>query len=69
MDCPYYNEHRQVLRSKRITGGRGAPLSQVVIVPWCSHENSPVPRMIAISVIGGAGILRCGGDLEKCQVK
>lgn len=69
MSCPHYHEHRHVLRSREITGGRGAPPSQVFVIPWCSHDDSPAPRHIATTVIGGATILQCGGDLAKCQVK
>ena len=66
--CPHFHEHRQTLRSKEITGARGHS-STVIAIPWCGHDSSPAPFYLATTVIGGAGILRCGGDLEKCQVK
>lgn len=63
--CPLYFEHVQPLRSREI-GGDGAV--RHVVVPCCDHQHSPAPRHIAPKVIGGANLLKCSGDLEKCQV-
>lgn len=66
--CPYYEVHRQVLRSKIITGGRGPRPSRIVDSSWCSHpKHSPVSRQAARTV-SGANLLACGGELDNCPL-
>lgn len=64
--CPLYHVHRQTLRSNEITGTRQASVS-TVIVPYCEHEHSPMPRA-SVHTIGAGSRLQCGGDLARCQV-
>lgn len=67
-DCEYYNKDTKLLESKAIRPDRQRPASQTVIIPWCSHEKSQVPKKIAHKVLGGGNLLKCEGDRHKCQI-
>lgn len=58
--CPYYFQYvpddRQVI-----------DLPQTAI-PYCAHKHSPATREFVLYAVGGSQILRCGGDINKCQV-
>lgn len=64
-DCPYFKLHQSSVQRRPI--GR-VYRPQVSEVPWCSHPESSVTHDNATGVIGGGNLLRCGGDLDKCQV-
>jgi hypothetical protein len=63
--CPFYkvHQHRQEIRT--ISG-----LEDVITarMPYCTHDHSPVPFRIATQTIGGHELLKCEGDLGRCQV-
>ena len=63
-DCPHYEIHIAKLQSQTI----GSNDVHVVRVPYCTHQRSPAPKRIVTNAIGGANILQCGGDLQRCQV-
>lgn len=52
--------------SNEIVGDRANRTSSNII-PWCEHEHSPVSEE-RTAAIGGASLLKCGGDISKCQV-
>lgn len=59
----------QVLRSREVRSDRQSSGDSRVQVPYCIHKHSPFEEYVAKrGVIGGAGVLRCGGDLARCQV-
>jgi hypothetical protein len=65
--CKFYNEIRPISVSRENTPDRSIRAASVII-PWCSHEHSPVSEE-RTRVFGGANLLKCGGDFEnKCQV-
>lgn len=64
--CPFYKRRTEHLRSNEMRPDQQVAITTVPI-PWCAHPHSPVPER-ATHVIGGAHLLRCGGDLAKCQV-
>jgi hypothetical protein len=64
--CPLYDVVR--LKFQRNEIGSSGPREMHADVPVCDHKHSPAPRHIAPKVIGGGDLLKCGGDLDKCQV-
>ena len=58
--CPYYFEF------KRNSDWFGDVARTVV--PWCAHKRSPAPRNL-IFVRDGEKVLKCAGDLDKCQLR
>jgi hypothetical protein len=64
--CQFYNLGVQHRISKEINSNHQASLNTTK-TPWCSHNDSPV-TLEQTNVIGGAFLLRCGGDLDKCQL-
>jgi hypothetical protein len=62
--CPYYVEKRELVRSREIFSHGQDGSSTQVVKRHCAHKHSPVSE----GVLFGATLLRCGGDLEKCQV-
>ena len=63
--CPFYKVEIKTLKSKQIKRDRS---SQILRIPWCAHEQSPIDLKDAM-IIGGAKRLKCGGDLDKCQIE
>lgn len=39
-----------------------------VNAPWCAHPQSKVWIFAAAATLGGAKLLKCGGDNEKCTL-
>jgi hypothetical protein len=66
--CPYYHVQSRQDESSIIFSHQQHGGVNMVRIPWCGHKHSPAEKQMVGSVIGVAGILRCGGDLEKCQV-
>lgn len=63
--CPYFHKESRTNQSNEIPSHHQTSNVQVLRTFWCTHKHSPVP---AAWVVGGGNKLRCGGDLEKCQV-
>ena len=66
--CPYYHVHSRTHESREIFSHQQHAGVNAVRIPWCGHKHSPAEKDMVTTVVGGAGLLRCGGDLEKCQV-
>ncbi len=60
MTCRYY------IRETILVQDPGAS-SKYLLCLWCKHEHSPVTRKRAQSP-GAAQILKCDGDLARCEV-
>lgn len=63
--CPYYQQDRRSIASNAMHGRGGK--AALVVVPYCTHHYSPFPLKDSHGM-GAALALRCGGDLEACQV-
>ena len=66
--CPYYHVHTETFKSRENRSDRQSAGGSIARTPWCGHKHSPAERHIVTNVIGGASILQCDGELEKCQV-
>lgn len=66
-ECEYFKEDRKENESKEIRADRSRNII-VNKIPWCSHFHSPVTleRARSFPVVGT--LLKCGGDLDKCQI-
>lgn len=68
-DCPFYKVHVRHLQSRETTPDRQLHNHKTITIPWCSHKHSPVSQSLATSVVvGGANLLTCKGDIEKCLI-
>jgi len=46
-----------------------SPSVMVIKTPYCSHDRSPAPLQMAISIIDGDKLLSCGGFVAKCPIQ
>lgn len=67
-ECTYYEKEEIPTQRNPIGSNRQRHAPRLNAVPWCSHENSPVQKDIALS-IGGGKELKCQGCLEECQIE
>ena len=58
--CSFYRLHTPPENSS-------APFA-AVNAPWCAHPQSKVWVFAAAATLGGAKLLKCGGDNEKCTL-
>lgn len=65
--CPYFGVWRKQLQCRTISGTREPSFSEVK-VPYCEHDHSPAPLEDVRRVLGGGQILKCAGDIAKCQL-
>ncbi|WP_432744407.1 hypothetical protein ABXJ76_04240 [Methylobacter sp. G7] len=63
--CPFFNKDSKGMPSNEINSNQQQSDYQILTTYWCTHEDSPIS---SAWVVGGATILRCGGDIEKCQI-
>jgi hypothetical protein len=68
-DCPYYHLETKRFESREITSDQQGRAPTIVKIPWCAHAHSAAPEQIKHGGVGVANLLRCGGDLAKCQVE
>lgn len=66
--CPMFYLHTETHRSNEVRLYFNSGKSVRVEVPCCDHKHSPAARHIAPKVVGGDKLLKCGGDLAKCQI-
>jgi hypothetical protein len=67
MRCPYYFNHTKQIRSSTASESVGQAVSwEWTSIPYCLHKHSPAPR--GLMNITEANVLKCGGDLAKCQI-
>jgi hypothetical protein len=67
-ECLYYHVHTRQLENDEVHSHQQSIEGVTQRIPWCSHKFSPAKKTHVTSVYGGAGLLQCGGNLEKCQV-
>ena len=66
--CEFYRSETVTARAHAAHSGRREPPPQRVVAGYCVHAFSPVSRAMAVTQIGGARLLACGGDLGKCPI-
>lgn len=68
-DCPYYKYLTQSIQRNPISSSRQPQKPEQNKIPWCEHpKHSQVGKVIATTVHGGANLLKCDGDLNKCPL-
>ena len=65
--CTFFQIDRQAIKSHEINPPAGVPRERIVPVRYCIHRHSPV-TLAQTRVMGGANLLLCQGDLEKCPL-
>lgn len=63
--CHYFHKDSRTIKSNEKHSHQQISNTSVLRIFWRTHKHSPVKDPW---VVGGAKMLRCGGDLEKCQV-
>lgn len=66
--CQFYRTEMVTSRAHAAHSGRREPPPQRTLAGYCAHAESPVDRTKAVTVLGGAKMLTCGGDLAKCMI-
>lgn len=65
--CPYYETWQKVSRSNEISSSREPSYSKIS-AHYCSHDQSTVTKADVIGTIGGGLLLKCRGDVARCQL-
>ena len=58
--CPYFFYNAELDPSQSA--------SAIKMFPYCTHRHSPAPPSVVLHSHGGSDLLKCGGDLDKCQI-
>ena len=66
--CQFHRTEMVTSRAHAAHSGRREPPPQRTLAGWCAHAFSPVDRIKAVTVLGGAKLLACGGDLARCPI-
>ena len=66
--CEFYRTEMVTSRAHAAHSGRREPPPQRTLAGYCTHAASVVDRSKAVTVMGGARMLTCGGDLAKCMI-
>ncbi len=66
--CQFYRTEMVTSRAHAAHSGRREPPPQRSLAGFCTHDASPVDRTKAVTVMGGAKMLTCGGDIAKCMI-
>ena len=66
--CQFYRTEMVTSRAHAAHSGRREPPPQRTLAGYCVHAFSPVDRTKAVTVLGGARLLTCGGDIAKCMI-
>lgn len=61
--CPYF-----AYQAEADPADPSFPSSAIKILSYCRHKHSPATPSEVLFSEGGADLLKCGGDLGKCQV-
>ncbi len=65
--CPYFSYHAEA--AERLDADDGSHAAPAInMFPFCTHRHSPAPPSVVLFSPGGSDLLKCGGDLSKCQV-
>jgi hypothetical protein len=68
--CSFYGIYEKQISSNEINyGGQRTTILENKI-PYCSHMDAPqeLSKEFLTTIIGGATVLRCGGDNDRCQI-
>lgn len=63
--CPYFAYQAE---AAPLDPANLAHPAGITMFPYCRHKHSPARASIVFSTAGGSALLKCGGDLSKCQV-
>ncbi len=66
--CEFHRTEMVTSRGHAAHSGRREPPPQRTLAGYCAHAASPVDRLKAVTVMGGARMLTCGGDVAKCMI-
>lgn len=66
--CQFYRTEMVTSRAHAAHSGQREPPPQRTLAGYCTHAASVVDRTKAVTVLGGAKLLTCGGDLAKCMI-
>ena len=66
--CEFYRTEMVTARAHAAHSSRREPPPQRTLAGYCAHASSPVDRLKAVTVMGGARLLTCGGDVAKCMI-
>ncbi len=66
--CQFYRTEMVTSRAHAAHSGRREPPPQRTLAGYCAHAFSLVDRTKAVTVVGGAKMLTCGGDLARCMI-
>ena len=64
----FYRTETVTARAHAAHSGRREPPPQRTLAGYCAHSASVVSRLQAVTVVGGAKMLTCGGDVAKCMI-
>ena len=67
-ECIYYKIHTETYHNSEIRSDQQNSALTNHQRPWCAHKHSPATFNVVSTVIGGAGILQCGGRFERCPL-
>jgi hypothetical protein len=66
--CPFYRLEAASIEGRKQLRAGGPETDTKRPAPWCAHLYSPVSRFTAMRVVGEPDRLRCGGQIECCQI-
>lgn len=66
--CEFHRTEMVTSRGHAAHSGRREPPPQRTLAGYCAHAATPVDRLKAVTVMGGARMLTCGGDVAKCMI-
>lgn len=66
--CQFHRTEMVTARAHAAHSGRREPPPQRRLAGFCAHAASTVTRLQAVTVLNGAGLLTCGGELGKCLI-
>ncbi len=66
--CQYYEVSVRNIKSRERQPHHQVQNYRTDNIPWCSHKHSPACQKKVVSVMGGANLLTCKGDTEKCPL-
>lgn len=67
MQCHHYRKVQKLQESRDLQADRQSR-GEIETRPYCDHSHSPVDKSAATKTAFGGTLLKCSGDLSKCQV-
>ena len=66
--CKYYEVYTKIIPDRKFRPDRQPSIVRLKS-HWCSHpKHSPVERWVVVRTLGGASLLKCRGQLDKCPL-